>query len=128
MEPLLAVWDGLYLDGEVVSQADLAWYVNDTLNELDFLLGDGSSEWSAWRVSLGYSEPFPIKLLEVGNEDYLNGGNDSYNEYRFSMFYDAIHAKYPDTTIMSTSVNLTNPPEGVWRDYHQYTVSHLGRF
>lgn len=38
LEPLLAVWGGLYLDGEIISQADIGTYVEDVLNELEFLL------------------------------------------------------------------------------------------
>lgn len=38
LEPILAVWGGLYLDGEIISEADLGPYVDDVLNELEFLL------------------------------------------------------------------------------------------
>jgi len=38
LEPILAVWAGLYLDGEVVAEADLQPYVDDVMNELEFLL------------------------------------------------------------------------------------------
>lgn len=38
LEPILAVWGGLYLDGEIVSQANIGTYVDDVLNELEFLL------------------------------------------------------------------------------------------
>jgi len=38
LETILAVWDGLYLDNEILSEADLQAYVDDTLNELEFLL------------------------------------------------------------------------------------------
>lgn len=38
LEPLLAVWGGLYLDGEIISEADIGTYVEDVLNELEFLL------------------------------------------------------------------------------------------
>lgn len=37
LEPILAVWDGLYLDGEIVDEADLQPYIDDVLNELEFL-------------------------------------------------------------------------------------------
>jgi alpha-N-arabinofuranosidase len=37
LETVLGVWAGLYLDGEVVSQAALQPYVTDVLNELEFL-------------------------------------------------------------------------------------------
>lgn len=38
LEPILAVWGGLYLDGEIISEADIGTYVEDVLNELEFLL------------------------------------------------------------------------------------------
>lgn len=38
LEPILAVWGGLYLDGEVIAQKDLQPYIDDVLNELEFLL------------------------------------------------------------------------------------------
>jgi alpha-N-arabinofuranosidase len=37
LEPILAVWDGLYLDGNILTEADLQPYVDDVLNELEFL-------------------------------------------------------------------------------------------
>lgn len=87
LEPVLAVWSGLYLDGTIISEADLQPYVQDALDELEFLMGDASTTFGAQRVALGYPEPFPIKFVEVGNEDNLNGGTDSYISYRFNMFY-----------------------------------------
>jgi hypothetical protein len=38
LETILAVWGGLYLDNEIISEADLQPYIDDTLNELEFLL------------------------------------------------------------------------------------------
>lgn len=38
LEPILAIWAGLYLDSEVVAEADLQYYVDDVMNELEFLL------------------------------------------------------------------------------------------
>jgi alpha-N-arabinofuranosidase len=37
LETILAVWDGLYLDNTILSEADLQPYVDDVLNELEFL-------------------------------------------------------------------------------------------
>lgn len=86
-EPVLAVWSGEYLDETIVSEADLAPYVQSALDELEFLTGDASTTWGAVRVALGYEEPFSIKYVEVGNEDNLNGGDASYVDYRFAAFY-----------------------------------------
>jgi len=58
MEPVLAVWSGLWLDGEVVPENELQTYVQSALDELEFLMGDASTTWGAYRQSLGYG-PFP---------------------------------------------------------------------
>lgn len=38
LEPILAVWGGLYLDGEIISESNIGAYVDDVMNELEFLL------------------------------------------------------------------------------------------
>jgi hypothetical protein len=38
LEPVLGVWAGLYLDGEVVPQNQLQPYIDDVMNELEFLM------------------------------------------------------------------------------------------
>jgi alpha-N-arabinofuranosidase len=38
LEPILAVWGGLYLDGEIISEESLQPYIDDVLNELEFLM------------------------------------------------------------------------------------------
>lgn len=91
LEPVLAVWSGEYLDGTIISEADLAPYVQEALDELEFLMGDASTTYGAQRIALGYEDPFTIKFVEVGNEDNLNGGEDSYIDYRFDAFYGMYH-------------------------------------
>ena len=65
-------------------------------------------------------------MVEIGNEDMLGGGCESYVE-RFTAFYDAIHAAYPDLTIIaSTDQSSCLPsklPEGAWVDYHNYNTA-----
>ena len=34
---ILAVWGGLYLDGEIVAEGDLQPYIDSVLDELEFL-------------------------------------------------------------------------------------------
>lgn len=123
MEPLLAVWSGMYLGTkDVLKAAALAPYVNDTLNELEFILGPSTSPYGALRASLGYPNPWPLKFIEIGNEDNLEGGANSYASYRFSMFYDAISAKYPNLTIISSTGDLTAVGPGSATDFHIYAL------
>lgn len=63
--------------------------------------------------------------MEIGNEDWLAGapsGYQSYMEYRFPAFKNAIEEKYPDIQIIaSPSVydNMTIPSPAAG-DYHPY--------
>ncbi len=69
MEPLLAVWAGMYLgSGDVLSAANLAPWVNDTLNELEFLLGSPTSKFGALRASLGYKGSFLLFYFHYQND------------------------------------------------------------
>lgn len=38
LEVILGIWAGLYLDGEVIPEANLQPYVDSVMNELEFLL------------------------------------------------------------------------------------------
>lgn len=87
MEPVLAVWSGLWLDGTHVPEDKLEPYVQSALEELEFLMGNTSTSWGAYRAQLGHPEPFEIRFVEVGNEDSLSNGSKTYREYRFNAFY-----------------------------------------
>lgn len=62
-------------------------------------------------------------MVEIGNEDMLGGGCDTYAE-RFTAFYDAIHAAYPDLTLIAStneqSCLPSSMPDGSMVDYHDY--------
>lgn len=64
--------------------------------------GDKTTTYGAIRASLGYPNPFTTDYVEIGNEDYFNGGSPSYYSYRFDAFYNAIHAAYPSLHLIST--------------------------
>jgi len=38
LEPIQGVWGGMYLSGELIAQEDLLPYINEVLNELEFLM------------------------------------------------------------------------------------------
>lgn len=126
MEPMLGVWAGLWLDGEIVPEDDLQVYVQSALDELEFLMGDASTEWGSYRESLGYG-PFEIGFVEIGNEDSLNGGAPSYAAYRFQAFHDAIRNAYPDITIIASyfDVQGSTPPDNAAGDFHQCKTNSM---
>jgi alpha-N-arabinofuranosidase len=124
LAPVLAVWSGLSLGGGITSGTALTPYVTDVLNELEFLLGSTSTTYGALRASYGRTAPYVIDMVEVGNEDNLSSGCATYAS-RFTAIYNAIHAAYPNITVIaSTSSSSCLPstlPSGVWTDIHFYS-------
>lgn len=101
MEPLLAVFAGYSLDGDHVDAGPLLKpYVEDALNEIEYITGDINTYWGAKRAADGHPAPFKLQYVEIGNED----GFDASGSYdgRFAQFNDAIKAKYPAIKCIAT--------------------------
>ena len=102
MEPVLAVFAGYTLNRDhVTNSAALEPYVQEALEEIEYVTGDASTKWGAQRIKDGYPKPFPLHYVEIGNEDFFDRSG-SY-EWRFAQFFDAIRAKYPQIKIISTT-------------------------
>ncbi|KAK5129202.1 hypothetical protein LTR08_003752 [Meristemomyces frigidus] len=123
MTPVLAVWSGLFLNGTFLAEDRLGPYIQSALDEIEFCMGDASTTYGALRESMGYG-PFEINFVEVGNEDSLSSGGPSYTAYRFNAFYDAIHAAYPQMTIIASfyDVDGATPPFNAAGDFHEYAI------
>jgi len=121
MEPVLAVYAGLNLDnGRDVKTGDaLKPLIQDALDEIEYVTGDVMTEWGAHRAKDGHPAPFKLTYVEIGNEDFLNGGATTYRgpEGRFAMFYNAIKALYPNLQVVAT-VNPGVPHDVI--DNHHY--------
>ena len=85
MLPLLAVSDGR---GWLPDGGDVSPLVQDALDEIQYVSGPVSTTWGARRAKDGHPAPFPLKYVEVGNEDFFST-RDVYDS-RFTKFYDAI--------------------------------------
>ncbi|KAK0644732.1 putative alpha-L-arabinofuranosidase A [Lasiodiplodia hormozganensis] len=139
LTPVLGVWAGFALGSggnTPITGNALTPYVNDVMDELEFILGDQSTQYGALRASLGYPEPFTLQHVEIGNEDNLGGGCASYPE-RFNAFHQAITAAYPSLTIIASTADPNclpaTLPAGTWADYHNYAdapdlVSNFSQF
>jgi alpha-L-arabinofuranosidase len=45
-------------------------YIQDALDLVDFANGSVTTEWGAKRAALGHPEPFNLKMMGVGNEQW----------------------------------------------------------
>ncbi len=101
MVPVLGVFAGYTLDKKYVEPGPaLEPYVQEALEEIEYVIGDKDTKWGAQRAKDGHPKPFKLTYVEVGNEDWFDRSG-SY-EGRFAQFYDAIKAKYPDLKVIST--------------------------
>ncbi|KAK7439971.1 alpha-N-arabinofuranosidase A [Colletotrichum acutatum] len=126
VEPILDVWGGLGLAGlPPLAGDELEPYVDDAIREIEFVIGDINMSGGALRASLGHPEPYQLNFVEVGNEDNLAGGCESYKQ-RFMQYFNAIKETYPQITVLTSTSDracLPDPiPEGAWLDFHDYNV------
>ncbi len=117
IEPVLAVYAGYSLKGDhIASGPALTPYVDDALDEIEFVSGDISTKWGAVRAKLGHPAPFPLQYVEIGNEDEFDRSK-SY-EGRYGQFYKAIKAKYPNLQLIATTQIKRMKPDVI--DDHYY--------
>jgi alpha-L-arabinofuranosidase len=72
--------------------------IEDALDAIEYAIGPVSSKWGARRAQHGHPAPFPLKYIEIGNEQR----GERYGQ-RVAMFYQAIKAKYPELKIALSS-------------------------
>jgi len=100
-EPLLGLYAGYSLKGVHVNPGpDLEPYVQDALDEIEYVTGPATSKWGALRAKAGHPRPFKLTYVEVGNEDWFDKSL-SYDQ-RFVQFSNAIKARYPQLKVIST--------------------------
>lgn len=101
MQPVLAVYAGYSLNGDHIDAGPLLEpYVQDALNEIEYVTGNTHTYWGAKRAADGHPAPFKLKYVEIGNEDFFDRSL-SYDG-RFTQFKKAINSKYPNLKCIST--------------------------
>jgi alpha-L-arabinofuranosidase len=83
---------------EVAPLEDLAQYVQDALDLIEFANGSISTKWGKIRADLGHPAPFKLKMLGVGNENW----GPQYIE-RLKVFQAAIKREYPNIKLVCSS-------------------------
>ena len=103
-EPLPVVSCGLacqfqnHTEDAHVAVDDLQPYIDDALDLIEFANGGTDTKWGKLRADMGHPEPFNLKQIGVGNEQW----GELY-PVRLEKFITAIRAKYPKIKICGTS-------------------------
>lgn len=90
--------------GELVPLEELDPYVQDALDLIEFANGAVTTKWGKLRADMGHPEPFNLKMLGVGNENW----GPQYIE-RLAVFQKALKAEHPEIEIVASS---GTDPEG----------------
>jgi len=103
--------------GELVPLDQLDPYVQDALDLIEFANGPVNSPWGKVRSDMGHPEPFNMKYIGIGNEQWGQ-------EYikRHKIFEVALEEKYPDITIVATVGPF---PDGEYFDYAMNELTKL---
>ncbi len=130
LQPVLGIYAGYSLRQHHIDPGPaLAPFVQDALDEIEYITGGPETKWGSQRAAGGHPTPFPLTYVEVGNEDAFDKSH-SYDG-RFTQFYDAIKAKYPRLQLIATMKVSTRTPDlydehfyrtadGMEKDTHHY--------
>ena len=101
--------------------------VQDALGAIAYANEPADSLIGSLRAKQGHPEPFHLKYIEIGSENY----GQEYAK-RFKLFKEAIREIYPDVTVISSS-RLRDMPRREWADAHfhstePYLIANHNRF
>lgn len=102
---------------ELVPLDQLDPYIQDALDLIEFANGATTTTWGKLRADMGHPEPFNLKMLGVGNENW----GPQYVE-RLALFQQAIKKKYPEIAIVASS---GTDPNGDRFDYLDSALRQL---
>ena len=100
---------------------DIGAYIQEALDAIEYCNGDAqTTTYGRLRARNGHPEPFNLRLLEIGNENYNfvswdNGDMSDHYAERYAQFYRAIKAKYPDITLIG-NVEAWATDDPSWRN------------
>jgi alpha-L-arabinofuranosidase len=84
--------------GELCPLDRLDSYIQDALDLIEFANGPATSPWGAKRAAMGHPEPFNLKLLGIGNEQW----EEQYFE-RYARFHRALKERHPEIELVSSA-------------------------
>jgi alpha-N-arabinofuranosidase len=117
IEPVLAVYAGYSMAQEHVDPGPtLEPYIEDALDEIEFVTGSTDTKWGAERAKNGHPAPFPLHYVEIGNEDWFDRSG-SYDG-RYAQYYNKIKQRYPQLQLIATAPIKSVKPDVL--DEHFY--------
>ncbi|MDE6845938.1 MAG: carbohydrate binding domain-containing protein [Lachnospiraceae bacterium] len=64
-----------------IADEEFKQYVQDALDLVEFCKGDESTTWGAVRIAMGHEEPFELKYIGIGNEQWQSEYHQHYKQF-----------------------------------------------
>lgn len=85
-----------------VALDDLDPYIQDALDLIEFANGSVDTKWGKVRADMGHPEPFNLKFLGIGNEQWDYKDNPAFTS-RLQKFLDVLKKKHPEIKYIGTT-------------------------
>lgn len=90
----LACWNKEYVSGAEALEP----YYQDIKDAIEYAIGDpATNEWAKLRADAGHPAPFPLKYVEIGNENW-----GACYDANFKYIYNKLKAEYPQLIYLNT--------------------------
>lgn len=106
-----------FRSGTFIPDDSLAPVIQNALDAIEYAIGPVSSKWGKLRAANGHAAPFPLKYVEVGNEQH----GPRYAQ-RYNRFYEAIRKKYPAIRIIA-SMGIADVNRNTLDSMHQVDIA-----
>ena len=121
--PLPVVGSGVLCQAREPAEApmndeELQAWTQDILDLIEFATGGTDSAWGGLRAEMGHPEPFDLRYLAIGNENWANIYFDRYAKIR-----TAVKERYPELTCI-----VANGPVAEGSLYYSGRNTILSRF
>ena len=93
-----------------VAVDNLDSYIQDALDLIEFANGSTDTKWGKVRAEMGHPEPFNLKYLGVGNEQWDYKDNPAFTA-RLKKFMEVLKKKHPEIKYIGT----TGPDSEGWK-------------
>ncbi len=111
-EPLPIINCGMacqFNSGQLAPMEQLEPYVQDALDLIEFANGPANTEWGAKRAAMGHPEPFHMKMIGIGNEQW----GPQYME-RYARFSKELREKHPEIALVGAAGPSPDDPRFIY--------------
>jgi alpha-N-arabinofuranosidase len=105
-----------YRNGDYWPDERVPELIQDTLDGIEYALGSADLKWGRMRAEAGHPEPFPLKYIEIGAENY-----GPLYQARYRQFAAVIKKAYPQLTL----INCEKADGTEVLDEHYYSTPHF---